>query len=109
MREPAGEVEKSVSETEGLEDRGTRRAHSRAGFVRDPRVRTFGCRKGLRLGGRSGEEMFCSIEPMDRRLYLRTSVSMYMYICVIAMRSRMLAVMFCRWSACSVLSDFQPR
>lgn len=34
------------------------------------------------------------------------SVYMYMYICVIAMRSRMLAVMFCQWSACSVLLDF---
>lgn len=42
--------------------------------------RSAGCRKGLRWSGSRGEEMFCSIESMHRRLhlsvptYLRTSV-----------------------------------
>lgn len=97
-------VERSASETKGLEDRSgrndgdvfARRICTRSVY---PNVR-MQKRTAVRQEEGNGEGMFCSIEPMHRRLRLYASSGCTcMCICAVAMRLRMLVVMFCWWCA----------
>lgn len=101
-------------ETEGLEDRG--------GWIgEDAFADSFSCE--IRASERFGrvEEGGCGSVAAGRKCFAVLSrcigrpglyvssyerMHVYMCICVIATRLRMLAVVFCWWFACSVLSDF---